>query len=362
MTEDGSITSAMFLLLLALPLLAMGRWMQGLGLLISSLVLGLCRAVADIKEEDKQEIRFNVLNAHDVLQEMIEWEAAMEGKECTAELRAKARLIVDTGLAAFAKKYGRQGKEPEELSLWCQQAAYIGFRCFANDDELVAASLALLALVAKDERVQERSLYEADRYGLNIPIECMSAALARAQETEPDGDGEQLSAELQRKGCLMLGAISASPDVAAQVAQEGGIDAILSAVDWFRCHADVANWSLWALFTICYENYTNKIALVQSQGLPIVVEVMRNCPKSPEVARHGIAILFDLMRQDDDRPSHGKLDVWKIRKAAIDAGVYDVLVNAMSNFYDEMDIMMMGQEILVGTGYQGEIPQYSPIR
>ena len=46
---------------------------------------------------------------------------------------------------------------------------------------------------------------------------------------------------------------------------------------------------------------------------------------------------------------------------ALNAGLHDVMVNAMNEFETSMEIVMMGQEMLVATGYQGEIPRFQPV-
>jgi hypothetical protein len=145
----------------------------------------------------------------------------------------------------------------------------------------------------------------------------------------------------------------------------------VDALDWFRYHADVANWALWALFTICYEKQECKSALVELDGIPsAIVGAMLNCPDSVEVARHGTALLFDLMRETENEDAGAstadrdrmRKDSWKVRTAALGCGMHSVLLENMNSYPDEMDIMMMSQEILVGTNYQGEIPQYHPTR
>jgi hypothetical protein len=371
--------------------------------------MATCNAVQQIKQEDKQEIRFNIIDAHDLVQEMEEWKKAtgMQQQQGTTttnnennnnqmspeDRRDKAHLVMDTGLTVLAKKYGHQqsqqtqqkeqktqqkdqtqsddpvekSKSNNNLALLCQQAAYISLHTFPNDDVIVAGSLALLALVAKDERIRERHIYQADDYGLNIPIDCMRRSFQRAQEKDQDDDNnnngnnnnkqEQFAAELQRKACLLLGAL-ASDDVemAISIVNEGGLEAILDAVNWYRHHAEVCNWGCWAVFILCYENPTNKVAVVQLDGVPIVIQTMRNCKNNLQVARHGIAIIFDLLRENDAC----KLDTWAIRKVAIEAGLHPVITNAMDVFCDQMDIMMMGQEILAGTGFNGEVPQFLP--
>jgi hypothetical protein len=225
---------------------------------------------------------------------------------------------------------------------------------FPNDDEAVAAALSLNALVAKDEQVRERHLHEADVYGFNVLINAMRAALKRAKSTK-DEEKERLSAELQRKACLLLGALADDDAIAATtIVDEGGLAAILDALKWYRFHEEVSNWGLWAIFVLCYEHAGNKKELIRLGGIHVVIIIMQNNPESLEVSRHGTAILFDLLREArGDKLSN----VAQVRNLALAAGLHDVLVNAMNQFESSMDIVMMGQEMLVATNYQGDIPR-----
>eukprot|EP00977_Amphora_coffeiformis_P001799 scaffold353_cov185-Amphora_coffeaeformis.AAC.27 len=286
----------------------------------------------------------------------------------------ESRIILSTGLAALAKKYnsvripkdgdtkGSNNSNPQVdgLALLCQEAVYIGFRCFLDGNknmDIIAASIALLALIAKNARVRERHRYEADVYGIDVPVQIIRQGFEIAKEIEDDEPKEQEAAEVQRKSCLLLGALAeGDSDLAQLVAGEGGIEVIMNAARWYRCHDELCGWALWALFILCFEYPPNKTVFVKGDGVPLTIDIMRNCRESLEVARHGVALIFDLMRENPET----RLDVWQIRKAALAAGLHDVLVKAMEEHTDTMDIMMMGSEILVGTGYEGEIPTFSP--
>jgi hypothetical protein len=382
-TKNGFITTPTFLLLAAVPLFFMGKWTWGLVIIVVCFTLALFAAMAEMKVEDQLEIRFNVIDAEDVLDEMmlaheeIEAASALSPTDTTetdtdTPVSSGGRIVIVTGLTALAKKYNREqelrkkeNQDPHSLPLVCQEAAYVSLASFPTDESVVAAAVSLLALVSKDTRVRERHLHEAGTYGFDRPVECMRQALEKAQNAEKeDAALEQASAELQRKCCLLLGAVSdADAVIACQVVQEGGLDAILDALKWYRFHADVANWALWAIFILCYENLPNKVAVVQAGGVPAVIQTILNVPDSQEVARHGIAILFDLLREDDGGTAgQPAMDVWRIRNTALTAGLHRAVAHAMGEFCDKMDIMMMGREILVGTDYKGVIPEYQAIR
>jgi hypothetical protein len=384
-TNDGAITTPTFLLLAAVPLFWTGRWTWGFTVVVLCLTIALFTAMEEMKEEDKYEIRFNVIDAEDVLDEMMiahekiqERAAASTDTATTAPASSassvnvtKGKAILHTGLTALAKKYSRQqeirqkNQDPHSLPLLCQEAGYISLISFPTDELVVTAAVSLLALVSKDTKVRERHLHKADTYGFDRPIQCMRLALQKAQNAEQeDAEMEQESADLQRKCCLLLGAISdGDAEIACQIVQEGGLEAILDAVKWYRFHADVANWALWAIFILCYENLTNKVAVVQAGGVPAVIQTMLNVPDSQEVARHGIAILFDLLREDDGGTAgQPALDIWRIRNTALTAGLHRAVLHAMDKFCGAMDIMMMGRELLVGTDFPGNIPEYQPVR
>lgn len=96
--------------------------------------------------------------------------------------------------------------------------------------------------------------------------------------------------------------------------------------------------------------------LVRSSGLSTVCQSMKSVPDSLEVARHGTAILFDILRATQITED-SQFDPWEVRRLAMAAGLHDVIYNAMIEHSEAVDIMMMGQEILIGTDFPGQIPE-----
>jgi hypothetical protein len=234
-------------------------------------------------------------------------------------------------------------------------------RLYPEDDEAVGSSIALLALVAKDAEVRQRNKYQADVYGLDRPIQALRGVLARVKEEE-DEEKEGEMAEILRKGCLLLGALSdddKSLDISITIVEEEGLELILDIANWFRYHEEVANWSMWAIFILCYDHLQNKVQFVRLAGTTTICSLLENNSTSLEVTRHGIAILYDLLREvNDEEGKKYSFDPWAVRTQALAAGLHNNVVKAMSEFSDSMDIMMMGQEMLIGTGYRGDIPQF----
>lgn len=351
-TPTGGITPACFLLLIGLPVIFSGKILIGALFVAVGLCFALREAMRKIKESEKQVIRYTIFNPEDIIGEL-------EMLEESRQVDENSQSQCMASLAALAKKYNNKHDNTRaSLPLLCQQAAYICLRLFPEDDDIVAGAISLLALIAKNNQVRQRNKFQADEYGLDRPIVALKKALERAKKEE-DETKEELLAEIQRKGALLLGALADGDkefDLPIKIVEEDGLELILDAANWFRLHQDVANWTLWAVFIICYEHLRNKVQLVRLAGITTVCELMKNNPNCLEVNRHGVAILFDLMREGNEEDGV-KWDPWEVRKLALAAGLHTVVLNAMTEFSDSMDIMMMGQEMLIGTGYRGDIPQ-----
>ncbi|KAG7361225.1 hypothetical protein IV203_036325 [Nitzschia inconspicua] len=364
----GGLTPPSVAWLLAGPLILTGQFRWGIAAFVIGLIWALKLAMEQIDDSDRIEMRYNVLSPEDLMAEL----ESLEDESTTTTTTTSAtdnppssetskRIKYLEGLAALAKKYNQQ-KKPQ-LALWCQQIAFTTLRLYPTDNEIVAGSISLLALIAKDTQTRKRYKFQPNDYGLSVPIDALQKTLERAKEEE-DETKEELFAETLRKGCLFLGAVCNDNEdgLAIQVVQEGGLELILDAANWFRLHEAVSNWALWAIFTLAFDQLQIKVQLVRCLGIPTICELMKNNPSSLEVNRHGTALLFDLLRENpNDAPDNAnniKWDPWEVRKMALASGLHDVVFSAMNEFSDSMDIMMMGQEILIGTGFQGDVPVY----
>ena len=380
-----------------------------------------------------------------------------------------------------------------KLKLKCQEAAYQSLSAFRTSDKVISAAISLLALICKNDTdsptgtcdvnmtvnqddhddgnddddvpssvgVRVRNLYQTKEYGLHVPIQAMRNSLKRAKqrdeqqqkdekdnknesddEHEHEHEHEIIAAELQRKACLYLGAltdqsssggndnskletpsestststndvddptkaktktkniIATTTEIQTKIVQEDGLQAIFEAIHWFRYHNQVVNWGLWAIFVLCLDHSGNKMQFVRLGGVKRVIDAIRvivddyrnssnrdededgggdvdvdleNESAVREVARHGIAILFDVLRYDNTTPSSAstssststsnhhnlpKVDFMQVRRLALLAGMHEVVRDAMVEFDNCVEIMMMGQQLLVATGFTGEIPHF----
>lgn len=283
-------------------------------------------------------------------------------EQCTKRSSISSEQVIDADDDVIAKNITHIGLE-------CQEIGYdIVGGSFTIFDDVMSAAFSLLALTAKNVEVRKRYRLKSNILDIERLIHCLRMALERAINDANTTDTniskefirkrENIQAEIQRKGCLLLGALSDSDaDLARIIAEKGGFEIILNAIDWYRLHEHVCKWGLWSIFIMTQENQTNKFLFVSLNGVPRVIQVMRNCPDSLDVARHGIAILFDLLRDQDVEnnrdydPKATKIDVWKVRQSAVDTGLHDVIENSISVFHESPDIVMMGQELLHGTGW-----------
>ena len=413
--KDGVLTVPSFCILLGLPLVFFssrtGGWWVGLCIVVMGLVIALCTAMNEMAEEDKLDIQFNVYSAQDILMILERLEnnynnntsndddnhhndASSSPNTITPMEQARLHQHLLAALSALVKKYNKyqrrrqrqrnkkdndndyypqeytppsESYRPHELECICQDAVYCAMRlCKPYDnndnnndnnnnnvvDEVVAGALALHALVAKDDVVRRRHLYQADLYGLDVPIRATRAALERAKSIRHEGR-EQAAAELQRKACLLLGALAdGHPDTAQQLGSEGALDAILQGLGWYRFHDEYCNWALWAIFVLCYDHAPNKTRLFQLGGIETVCQTLLANPESLEVARHGTAVLFDMLREVDNN-NDAALDLGQVRHRALQAGLHRALSGAMDKFHESMEITAMGTEMLAATGYEG---------
>lgn len=342
--------------MLGIPLLYSSWWI-GLALLIVGFLHALRQAMEDIKEQDKYEIRFQGMSVADIGDALKAMNNVMidnkDSAECLAALHVLAEKYNDKQQRDSFNQY-----HPHQVECMCQEAAYIVIGLCPKNDRALAAAFSLIALVARDSQVRERSVLEANIYGLHVVLHAMRSSLKRAQDVmEPREEEEQQSAEVQRKACLLLGALADDDsNLATKIVDRGGLEAILDALHWYRFHDEVANWGLWAIFVLCYNHPVNKSELLRLGGVPVILQTMKHNPKTLQVSRHGIAILFDMLRETPQTPAH----VAQLRKMAISAGLHPILLTAMKEFNTSMEIVMMGQEILLGTGYHGEMPAYQP--
>jgi hypothetical protein len=355
--EKGGLTFTSFLLLLGFPLLFSGQLLWG-GI---SIVLALAISASELftNESDKLEIRFNILTPEALITEL---EQLPEIENNDEEKRIEYYV---EGLLALGRKYNnsKSDRRYDKLSLLYQQLAYTTIRLYPENDQIVAGSISLLALIVASKSVRKRFKYQKEDYGLDKPIIVLKKALIRAKKEKVETK-EELLAEILRKGCLFLGAACNDDEddlhLSSMIVSEGGLELILETGNWFRLHEDVSNWVLWAIFTLCYDQIVIKLRLIKAQGIQTICTLIENNQTSLECNRHGIALLFDLLRENQSTEGI-EWDPWEIRKIALSSGLHKIVLSAMDEFTDSTDIMMMGQEMLIGTGFRGNIPIHQPI-
>ena len=276
------------------------------------------------------------------------------------------RQILIEHLSILSHLFSEKQKKDKNMNLICQKAVYTVLSLASisddgDDDRIMCEAISLLAIIAQEKCVIRRTFVQnPDTYGPHIPIQIMRKSLRRTQrEMSPHREDELFAAELQRKSCLYIGAIINSKDdknkeeIAIKIAIDNqGLLSIMEAMDWFRCHTQVIHWALWALFNLTYENRVVQREFIRLGGISRVCRSLERMPKEREIVRHSIATLFDLLRQDENDQNHH--DIFRIRTMAIHSGIHNSIYNAIIHHTSCPDIYVMGQQILMGTGYQGE--------
>eukprot|EP00978_Attheya_sp_CCMP212_P015846 scaffold40973_cov50-Attheya_sp.AAC.15 len=290
--RDGAVTPAAFLLVVGGVLIAIGYqydqdddyrstshyviFGKPIQLLIGSILIGLgliadlwCRFGDASSSVEKHDESLAFLPAEEILNELkkMKHEGTIDdsvSSETEKKEIEKLRLKKSVNcLDALAMKCGREqnrrnklmakaktegdelnvniaGKlsyEQHELEILCQDAVYIVLDLYPCNDDAVSAAISLLALIAKDKEVRRRHIEEADKFGLNVPVKAMRDALKRAkiQDVEDSEEARKVewrSAELQRKGCLMIGALAdGDPEMATKLVDEDGLEAALDAME-----------------------------------------------------------------------------------------------------------------------------------
>jgi hypothetical protein len=332
----------------------------------------------------------NVVNIEN--QSKLQRRSKMDSTQCT-ETSSQRSHQVATYLNALALKCGKESteqtvsseKQKQIISLYVTslQASYLTLHTFTHHDIAISSALSLLALISKSEMIRQKNLHEADQFGLDVPINSIRQALKRAKACpNPTEEQERISAELQRKGCLYLGALAdGDQDIARKIVDEDGMIALIDILDWYRFHSDVVNWTLWAIFILGYEHVINKREFVRLGGIDKVCRAMDEILKLDdddddsmndgtyenesrdaklEVARHGIAILFDTLRISEESDTNIMSPTVSMTnmKIALNAGMQQVVKNAMVQFPQSPEVVLMGQQMLIATGYVGEIPTF----
>lgn len=347
------------LLLSAVPLLIQGQWFLGAVVVLAWIIISSCTAVANgFDENEKREIRFQTISIEEIYSDMLLCEVKFKENGRSPDDNLEFRMVVSTGLGAIARKVEKvcaDEKALSSISLSSLDAVYLGYRNF-DDDHTLGSALALHALLAKVEAVRQRHLFQTEQYGLDIVVRRLRFSLMNAKG-ETSEEAEVLAAEIERKACLLFGALSdGDKEMARLVTSEGCMEQMVNAMDWFRMHEGLVSWALWALFILCYEFAENKRSFVQLGGVSVTSRAVRNCAECTEVGRHGVALLFDLLRETEE----SSLDSWQIRDIALTAGLHESIIKVLEHNPGAMDIMTMGGEILAGTNYPGEFPVYTP--
>jgi len=166
------------------------------------------------------------------------------------------------------------------------------------------------------------------------------------EEGQEDGDDAGAAAALvQKRACVFFGALcDEDSDVAGEMVDEGCMDAILDAMEWFELHAEIQQWACLALFSMVFAHPGNKLYLFRRGGLKHVVAAIAKHTESMEVQRQAIATMYAML-QISHKPGHA-MDVNGIRASAFELGLLPAIEASVERWPQNKEIVTMGTHIL----------------
>ena len=145
-----------------------------------------------------------------------------------------------------------------------------------------------------------------------------------ADAKEPRVSAE-LAAEVQRLGCIALGALAdGRPEVQTILVDEGLAEAVLDGLEWYQLHAPLNQWALYALFNMAYDHQSNKVYLLKKGAFAAVVSAMGRHRGELDLQRQGIAFFFCCLRAE------AGVDATNMRQVAHTAGMKDAISASMA--------------------------------
>mmetsp|Transcript_8905 Transcript_8905/g.25461 ORF Transcript_8905/g.25461 Transcript_8905/m.25461 type:complete len:379 (-) Transcript_8905:32-1168(-) len=145
-----------------------------------------------------------------------------------------------------------------------------------------------------------------------------------SQDASLRGRMAKASADVQRVGCMVIGALAdGSNDIKTMVVDEGFLQLALEVLHWYQLHEGVSEWVLWSIFNTTFAHASNKVELHRKGGLVDVISAMKRFQDALRVQQHGMGILYNCLMVDV------KLDVSSMRKAALSHGLKAALESAV---------------------------------
>lgn len=315
-------------------------------------------SLQELGKEEKLSIQFNVYSPHDCYQYLQDTDRVdMERYRmvCHVALHSLARKLQRASNNISGDSKETDDPELDQISLYAQRTVYNHIFLYATDrDDLIDPALAILALCASIATARNR--HATAQFPVSKLLDMLRQSLKRAK-TYDAPPLERRAAELQRKGCLLLGSLANQDDTLGPLlVRAGALSLVLDSLQWYRCHAQVANWGLWCLFVLCSNEAndpTDNDDTITTSLLKTVLMVLPEHAQEKEVVQHGVAVLFALLSQTSKSSSKTKHSLFR-RQVAVHHNLHGVLNDILSH-PQASHTVQMGHELLIGTG--GALPE-----
>eukprot|EP01116_Phalansterium_solitarium_P023314 TRINITY_DN809_c2_g1_i1.p1 TRINITY_DN809_c2_g1~~TRINITY_DN809_c2_g1_i1.p1 ORF type:complete len:257 (-),score=14.09 TRINITY_DN809_c2_g1_i1:235-1005(-) len=114
-------------------------------------------------------------------------------------------------------------------------------------------------------------------------------------------DTHRESIEVQCSACCALANIAYEDENKAKVALAGGIEAIVEAMNVHLDSASVQEHACWALFSVAFKDDQNRTTVALAGGIEAIVAAMTAHPDSAAVQRNACSALRDIALAREDR-------------------------------------------------------------
>eukprot|EP00940_MAST-03C_sp_MAST-3C-sp2_P001690 g1690.t1 len=153
------------------------------------------------------------------------------------------------------------------------------------------------------------------------------AAILRAMESH------KTSEDVQQQGCGALCNLSVNAENQKRIAKEGGIAAILRAMESHKTSEGVQHYGCWALFSFA-SNAENQKRIAKEGGIAAILRAMESHKTSEDVQKQGCGALANLAANAENK-----------KRIAKEGGI-DAILRALQNFPTDTDVQKYGKRVL----------------
>ena len=114
-----------------------------------------------------------------------------------------------------------------------------------------------------------------------------------------EGEVQRYAMEVERVAAIVIGGLADShPEIQTLVVDEGFVEAVVAAMEWFAKSEVLNIYCTVALLNISYGHQSNKVYIVRKRGLQTVITAMMQHKENANLQQQAIAFLFSCLRAE----------------------------------------------------------------